>query len=231
MPFSFSFSLEPLLTAGLVLASAGQIECSVPKAPEIKIIPDFGAVRYDYSQSEKALTARSRSERPDRVSPYGEGVKTVTHGLREDKPQVRTEVSIGIAEYPDYGIGCFWYDSVTVTIKMFPTIYIAREVGDGVCKDAVLSHEHKHVELDRLVMNKYAHEIGAAVKKAVDGAGAMGPFDMAQQGRIQKGLSGKIRQAVKSRDLALQEEMKELQGKVDSPAEYKRISRICQERR
>lgn len=219
-------SIEPLVFAGLVFASAADIECKVPKAPFIDIAPDFGEIRYDYTQSEKTLTAKGS----DTVNPYDEGVKTVTHGLREDKPVVKTEVKIGIGEYKSLGVGCFWYDSVRVEIKMSPTIYIAKEVEDGVCKEAVLEHEHKHVKLDRLIMNKYAYEIGHAVRQAVDNAGAMGPYTIkgAQDiEEMQQMMIDNIHHAVSSKDIDLHKQITALQGAVDSKSEYMRISQIC----
>src|ERR1035437_9319823 len=90
----------PAVTGLLMLASAGgDIQCAVPKAPEISVIPVSREIQYDFSVSSRELSR----QKTDTSSPYPAGADTATGGLRVDQPVVAIEVSSGNAEYPSLG--------------------------------------------------------------------------------------------------------------------------------
>ncbi|HEY8191190.1 MAG TPA: hypothetical protein VIG74_02105, partial [Alphaproteobacteria bacterium] len=165
--------LDIIATAGLLtLAAAGGMPaCTVPKAPTISINAISQPIRYDYSKSEAQLSAMKN----DTINPYAPGTDTATGGLRQDKPELSMNVRVGYRGVPG-GPTCFWYDTVTVEIKLKPVIYIARENQSGACGAAILEHEKKHVAVDHRVTNSFVAAVGEVVRKAVNEAGGLGPY-------------------------------------------------------
>lgn len=217
-----------LTAAGLLVLAGNVVQCNVPQAPFISINPTSAPIQYDYTLSSKELGVF----KSDTISPYAPGADTTTGGLRHDRPAMHTEVTWGVRKYPDRQIACLWYEKITIDIALEPKIYIAKEEKrNPACRDAIMDHELKHVSVDREVINRYAAEIGQAVKQAVDGAGAMGPYKYEDLADIQARLVDHVKAAVDSRKLMLYQEMSRLQGQVDSLEEYERVSKICRKGR
>lgn len=204
---------------------SGRVTCSVPKAPLIQVLPKTKDIVYDYSQTTKQLTAR-RTTSP---GPYGSNIDTATGGLRADQISTTSNIKMGTLTYQVQNAGCIWYDEVTVNINLNPVIYVAKEYQKEPCKGAILKHELRHVEVDRFVVNKYAQEIGTAIQTAVNKAGAVGPFAVADMSRQQDQLIKQVQTAIKSQEHLLHQEMRTLQSQVDSLEEYDRISKICKD--
>lgn len=207
------------------IRSAADVKCHVPKAPVIQVLPQTANIRYDFNQTTKELTAQGSNT----VNPYGGNVDTTTGGLRADAVKMKSNVKMGTLTYPSLGVGCVWYDSVTVNINLNPVIFVAKEYQQEPCRSAILEHETKHVTVDRIVMNKYAAEVGIAVQKAVNDAGAMGPFNVNEMPGHQERLIEHIQSAIKSKELSLEKEMRRQQAGVDTLDEYGRVSKICKD--
>lgn len=217
------FGLGPLGAAGIAVLAAGGVECSVPKPPEIIVTPSTAPIQYEFSLTSEELGRFQTNT----VNPYAPGTDTATGGLRHDRPRVTTRVAWGVREYRQYGAACLWYDKITVEIALSPKIYIADDMEGEDCREAIMEHEEEHVSVDRDVINSYAQAIGLSVKNAVDGAGAMGPYNLSQIEDIRGGLVKHIETAVESRSFYMYQEMTRRQSEVDSLEEYKRISDIC----
>lgn len=218
--------LETLATAGWLIL-AGNMVCTVPRAPDIRVNPVSAQIQYEYNLT----SAQLDSFKTDTINPYAPGTDTSTGGLRHDRPAVKTEVRWGVQHDSARQVACLWYERIDITIELQPKIYIAREKQkDRACREAIEQHELKHVTVDREVINRYARDIGNAVKMAVDGAGAMGPFPYNDLEEVQKRLVEHVRAAVDSRKLLLYQDMARQQAAVDSLEEYERVSKICAEK-
>ena len=202
---------------------ANNIQCSVPRAPLISVVPTTDDIVYDFSQS----TADLSRQKSQTVSPYAPGVDTATGGLRVDHPEIRLEVHWGYAQYTPEQVVCMWYDHVNVTIALKPHIFVARDFGAGPCRDAILTHERRHVEVDHQIVNHYSETIGDAIKAAVDAAGPLGPYPVSQLDEIGKVMVAHVHAALDTQDVMMQEDERKLQTQVDSLDEYQRISNIC----
>lgn len=215
--------LEMAASGLMVLANAAPLQCAVNRPPVVRVTPVSDPVRYDFSRSEKELTAL----RTDTVNPYAPGTETVTEGLRYDRPVIRTSVRQSTITYPDRGIFCMTFAEIDINIQLSPVIYIARENAAGACRDAVLGHEQKHVKVDREIMNEYAGRIGQAVMAAVNEIGTVGPMNVGQEATAQSSMNEHIESAIRSQELPLYQDMRRRQAEVDSLQEYERVSAIC----
>lgn len=211
------------MAATTFLLVANPLQCMVPKAPVININPVTEKVRYDYSKKSAELSAMKN----DTVSPYAPGVDISTGGLRKDAPQTQLSISWGYREYPRLNAICLWYDKIDIKVTLSPVVYIAKEYNKRGCKEKILKHEMRHVNVDHIVVNEYAQELGVAVQNAVNSAGALGPYPTSQLDKARDSIKRHVEKAVESKSAMLSNRMRELQREVDSLEEYERISKHC----
>lgn len=215
------------LHTALVLTGGGRgtsFVCKLPKAPEIKVDLVTDEIKYDFSQSAAALSAiqSGGGANTARANP-----DAVSGGLREDKPEVRSQLSWAVRYEENTKVGCMWFDEISITVHLRPKIYVAREFNQGQCREQILAHEQKHIAVDRKVMNQFALSMGNAVQGAVNRTGPMGPFNMRDIDTIKARSSRTIESTIAAQSNLMQQQMRQLQGQVDSPAEYKRVSSFC----
>lgn len=217
--------LEAIAKTGLLVLASSAVECVVPEAPQITVSPASAPIAYEYNLSGLELDKLKSNT----VNPYAPDTDTTTGGLRQDKPEIRTEITWGSRHYPDRDVVCMWYKTVKVSINLNPKIYIASENKDSpACREAIRGHELKHVELDRKIINQYAKDIGESVKDAVDRIGAMGPYNSHQQEDVKEKLIQHIETAVDSHRFLLYQDMSKRQATIDSYDEYQRVNAICE---
>lgn len=220
------FGLDMAAGAGfLMLASTGLPGCGMAKAPHISINPVTKDVKYNFDVSTVDLT----KIKTDTVNPYGANVDTTTGGLRHDKPELKAEVMMGTTTYSN-GMACLWYETVNVTITLQPQIYVAKEFNKGACRDEILKHELRHVQVDREVINRHSQQIGKAIQAVVNFTGVKGPMPKEKLVSEQQRLMRQVSNAVKAYQPTLEKDMRHHQGMVDTRVEYDRIGKICDER-
>ncbi len=218
------FGLEGV-AAGLLYMNAAAIECKRQPMPPVRITPSKSAVLYDNTKSQNEL---DRME-IDTVNPYGNSHKTHVGGLMSGEIRVEHQIGFVQEQYEALGQSCLHYDSVNVTMVINPTIYIARETKPGTCRyNAILEHENKHVEADRIVVNKYAKRIGEAISFALNKYGVtFGPFDVARIPAVQAKLQDYVNGIVKAEVNAMNTERMKMQQAIDSLEEYERVRKLC----
>jgi hypothetical protein len=221
------FGLDLTIAGSLLIMAGNTVACTVPRPPNIIVNPVTNAIQYEYMMTSEELNKYTTST----VSPYAPNVDSTTGGLRHDRPKITTEIQWGRMDDSSRGLSCLWYDTIRVTIELSPKIYIARDKQFRRCKQEIIDHEVRHVDVDRQVINKYSQAIGLAVKNAVDKVGAMGPYNQHEIEHIQNNLVSHIHAAINSQKLLLFQEMSREQAKVDSLEEYERISRKCSGKR
>lgn len=218
------FGIDVLTLGSLaVLSAASPQKCELPQSPRIVVTPRTDDIKYHMNMSSAQLSRK----KSDTVSPYAAGTDSTTGGLRVDKPKISMDIRWKISQNKRTGKACIWYDRIDIDIHLRPEIYIAQDFSYSPCKEAIIEHELKHVTVDRKVMNKYAREIGNALRQAVDRVGAIGPYDASAVEATQTKMGEYIQATVNSFQGRLNSEMDARQQKVDSLQEYERISKIC----
>ena len=213
------------LAMALAASPAGHsLDCIMPKAPQVSVKVITADIRYDFSKSSRDLSLL----KGDSVSPYAPGSDVVSGGLREDHPSINTQMEWEVEIDQRRNVACMWYQKITVQIRLEPKIYVAREFNNGPCRDAVLQHEHKHVDMDRIVLNKFAADTGQAVQKAVDSTGVLGPFNYSDVEQVKDRASRQIEAVMDARRAQMEKDMAARQSQIDSLAEYERVSQFCQ---
>lgn len=205
-------------------ASRGAVWCKTDQAPTIKVGAETKPIRYDFSKSEKDLN----HFKVDTVSPYAKNVITDVGGLMQGG--IELSQSIRLNTMTNYGTRetCVIYDSVTVTLKIDPTIFIAREFPRGSCKhNAIMAHEHRHIAIDQEIVNKYARLIADALKADINRAPLAGPVPMVEVARVQKEMQMRQQGVVKTLAAQMDHERSKRQQALDNIQEYEQVNKLC----
>lgn len=224
-----------LLAAGFVVGAspamaAGGIKCAVPSAPRVTVNARTADIVYDYSKNSAQLKAISR-EKGSTPNPLHDAPDTYVNGLRSDKPKTNTEVTVsGVTETFNGKPTrvCLWYDKVDLNIDLQPVIYLAKERNvPGKCREEILIHERRHVQVDREVMNQLAQDAGRSIQNAVNNAGAQGPYPAVNTEAVRDKMAKQIHAIVDQHVAQMTKILERRQAQVDTAEEYARISAIC----
>lgn len=213
----------PLVAANIWMA-ADVVQCRMDSAPKLHVRPVAAPVRYDHSLSVERLTA----DGSDTISPYARHQQTLTQGKTETYIGVETKITFGGGTYQTLGLGCLWYDRIEVTIKLTPTIFMAKELQRNSCAyREVMKHERKHVQVDRDIVNKYAAKIGQALQHSVNNAGPRGPYPVERLEALQNDMQDYVMSVIKTQQSLMDEERFRKQQAVDTLEEYQRVQNAC----
>lgn len=218
--------LELILASHLLInaSSGGLGACPVQKSARVDVRWRSEPIKYDFSQS----TADLASNHIDSENPYGTHVATDVGGLMSGKVQYKSSVEISSLRYPASQVTCLWIDKVVVDIVIDPTVLVANEHPKGSCEYvAVLEHEHKHVALDRKVVQDYLDPTRAAASAAVQKVGVVGPKPDADAETYKKKMSDYVQAALKVVMDKMYAERTARQKMLDSKEEYDRVSAQC----
>lgn len=217
------FGLDLVTVGSLFILASNSIQCTVREAPQIVINPVTHDILYNFDYS----SAQLNRVQSDTKSPYAPEIDATTGGFRYDSPKIETSIRWKIMEYSHSGATCMWYDTIAVDITMQPQIFISRDYKSKTCRDAILRHEEKHVQVDRVVMNRHARKLGQALRKTVRDVGALGPFNKKNLEKMQKVMVTHVEKTIKTQEALLAKSMEKEQARIDSLHEYETISKIC----
>ena len=212
------------LAAGLLNLSADVVKCTPPRAPAIYVKPMALPTKYNHRSTVAELSNRGT----DTISPYPKHAITKTGGITSSQIEMRTQMQFQLENYETLGIGCVYFDRVEVTLKLDPTVYVARDYSKRSCHyREVLKHEKKHVTIDKQILNKYARKIGEALRLSVNNVPGRGPYPLSHLPKIQQDMQEYVASVVKTQQSLMEEERFRAQQGVDSLDEYERIRLAC----
>lgn len=217
--------LEYVMAGYLHLAAAGDITCQLRKSPEITVAASDTTLKINNSKSKKELNTFDI----DTVSPYGNNIPSHVGGLMSGELKTTSNASVMSESYPALNATCLSINKITVKINIDPTIYIAKEYKPGTCMyNAIMGHERKHVQTDRMIVNKYIKLIGDALDKyykAIDYKYGPIPTQLSKEG--QEKLVGPANKIVSEYARRMNDERRKVQQGIDSLEEYERVNNAC----
>ena len=218
------FGIDPITLSSLLIL-AGNVTCPVHEPTKINIIPRTEKVKYDSRQSLKQI----QNYTTDTVDPYSFHGTTITQAFMRGRVVMEHKIKFEQVTNAKAGYGCMWYKDITVEIKIDPTIVIAKEIyADRCMRKSVLTHELKHVKVDRLIVNKYARLIGNKLLKELKSRGfTAGPMRIDQMQKVSAKMSHVVGQILKLEYQKLGIDRQELQRDVDNLEEYKSVDNQC----
>lgn len=210
--------------AAWATADANGAWCKASRAPRVHIDTSTDQISWDFTKSEKQLNKFEI----DTVNPYGSNVITDVGGLMQGGIELKESMRLSTLTHKGLNQICYWYDTITVSLHIKPTIFIAKEFPRNTCRhNAIKQHELTHVKVDREIVNKYASLIGKAMQQELDRQFVYGPYMVSQSGQVEAYLKGRIENILKSYSKKMDEERKTRQQAVDSLKEYERVNNLC----
>lgn len=220
-----------VLLAGLLFVTSANAQsrpgwCQPDQRPKINIRPKSRDVEYDFSKS----IAQINRKKIDTKSPYSDDVISRAGGLMSGGIRTNHRFKIATKTQRRRNLACAWFDTITVRITIEPTIYVAREFDKGSCpRRAILEHEHKHISVDRKIVDKYAKQIGHAVKDYVDSNRVYGPVRASRLKNLQQRMSDHLSRVISQIGRRMERERNRRQQGIDTRQEYKRVREQCRE--
>jgi hypothetical protein len=96
---------------------------------------------------------------------------------------------------------------------------------------AIMEHEKKHIQVDRMIVNKYTNIIIQGLDKALKKIGyTHGPFRKAQLKEKQEMIQQYSQDIVRNYSEQMSKERRKLQQDVDNLQEYERVQAQCRGR-
>lgn len=199
--------------------------CQMPGPTQINVIPTTKDIKYDYSKSLQAI----QSVETDTRNPYGLHSLTVTQGFMKGQVKFEPSVTLDYKIVPKSNTACLWYKDISLNIEITPTIVIGREVGQDRCmRAAVIEHEHKHVKVDREIVNKYARRMGEKIYERLSQQGFIfGPVASKSAEDVANFMHDSVHDVLKEEYRIMEHERAAAQQAVDSRAEYDRVAKLC----
>lgn len=218
------FAITVLALLPLQAKAADKNWCVPKNPPSINIRTSTDQVSYNFTLSEKHLDKFSVST----VNPYGNNVITDVGGLMKGGIESQQQMTFGTTTNPRTNEICYWHNTMDIYIHIKPTIYVASKFPRGTCMhNAILAHEHKHVVVDREIVNKYAALIGNALRSDITQYRTYGPVPLSQKSALESQLKQRMQSIFTSYTTQMSAERKARQQEVDSLSEYERVNHLC----
>jgi hypothetical protein len=185
---------------------------TVPSSPKI-----------DSTRSLLAIRAMAHNEDPGKFSSasHETPVGLTAASLRFDSSyQITSRVS------PRTGRVCAQISSFDLTFGFDNTIvYLARELPYGSCSyQTVMKHEYQHVQIDQNIVQFFGNRFHGLIDQAIKDIGVV---DAASATEAEDHIRSTIKAYMKDLSYNLASMRTQEQGKIDTPEEYKRLSKSC----
>lgn len=219
------WGIDPLTATSLLVLAASQPVCAPPQPVQIKVSPRTDEVQVVTQYSLGDL----QSVKTDTINPHSFGGTSYTQGFMKGAISVRPSVKLNYTQDKRTGAVCLYYEAINIDIAISPQIYIAREVHEDSCMGrATLEHEMKHVNTDRMIVNKYAGIMGRKIYEGLTARGlAAGPIPSDQVKETAERMQKTVFQLLELEYKRMELDRADAQGAVDSIEEYDRVDALC----
>jgi hypothetical protein len=194
--------------------------CQVTFEPRVVVSTVYDPVVFDYRHSIRQIEAIKASLKPGQAI---ENAHTVGLFTAETMVEMQTDMRIlgrdGVAE-------CAQVERIAVTFGFRrSTLYVASNFPRNSCGFAEIhAHEERHMSVDQEMLEHYPARIRHYLLKAARQAGGvLAPTKDEAAAALDRYMTN----AFQSVSEFIGSERSRLQGLVDSPAEYARVSRAC----
>jgi hypothetical protein len=167
---------------------------------------------------------------PARTSAYPSDAVTHTYGLTRNPLEFLVESQIGISINQTSHKRCYWYDSVTLTLRLKPEIFMGREIKPGSCYfNAVLKHELQHADIERKLLQDYQPIITKTITDFIQKTGFIRNIDEGHDEQVYAHL----KQAMSSQIDLIHSYMEPVRGarqaEIDTVASYEATAAPCRQ--
>lgn len=162
------------------------------------------------------------------VSPYGDSKDVHVNGLMRGAISVGTQSAVAWQHSNNQNDNCFWFDQIEVTLRLNPTIYIAREIPYNSCLyKEVMAHEFQHFNTDFQVAKDYQAIFDRELNRMARELGVIGPYTRDMGMRPKEELLKRLDALVTQISAHMKEDRLLRQARIDTREEYDRIAQAC----
>ncbi len=203
-----------------------EVVCSIPadQRPSLRVNLEIAQPSVDYTKTRAQLKQFDINS----ISPYGNGPNVHVNGLTRGAVGFETKTGLHWIRYQKLDRNCFWYAHVDITVKLKPTVYLAREIqSDNCLYREVLNHEYKHVDTDNRLAQDYQLILQDEIERFIQQTPAIGPYTIAEKQKAQDWLISRLDYTVKAVFQRLNADRLKRQALIDTRQEYERVAHLC----
>lgn len=200
-------------------------QCAQPqKAPSIVVHIQVREPVVDHNLTREKL----KQFQVATVSPYADSNNVHVNGIMRGSISLETQSAIAWQYTTGGNDNCFWFDQIEVTLRLNPTIYIAREIPYSSCLyKEVMGHEYKHFETDVRIAKDYQAILDAELARMTRDTGVVGPFTREAGSRPKEDLMRKLDQTIAGISERMKHDRLHRQALIDTREEYDRVAAAC----
>ena len=215
-----------ILTASLFLnffsIKSWAYDCSeYAGVPEITFSTSYGRLRYDFSKTNKNITAIARRHNIIETGLFAQGLALVN-------VKFNLELMTITADRGDYDI-CVVPRRLNVFIGFNdPVIYISKELTPDSCEyNVVLRHEQTHQQINKASLDYFIPLFQDAVEKIAASIPPQHVTTLSDVSTATDELTAQYERKIKPLIAVFRDELLTEQGKLDNTANYEHENRLC----
>lgn len=207
----------------LVPGIAHAIDCNQNAPVKVTLQRAEDPIQYDFNQNRAALNQIGA----EILASSGPAGATHVGGLTNGTISSNMSTQLQTLTSSD-GVACIWISEVIIRLQYHPIVYVSREFAPGTCHHAaVLQHEHKHVSVDRTLLNMFAPELQNAIQKVAQQKGKAGPIQKIQLESVSRVIQKSVEDELNRMMDNLSTVRQARQAQIDTPQEYMRVQKLC----
>lgn len=225
MPF---FTVPDIATL-TVLASAGL--CPNVPPPNIDVIATRQPTRINQDLSKAELqNLRKDTELPHQMMNLSH---VETGGVLYSEIQIQHDAGFGTVPgntIDTVNQSCVRYENIRITFSLNPEIFIASDYAPDSCwYREIREHEESHIDMDEIIMMKYAKRVDDGMKLAFSSPADFiaGPVDPKKTAPLESKMGEDLVAMVKAMTVEMAAERQDKQQGVDSLGGYAYIMNSC----
>ena len=150
-------------------------------------------------------------------------------GVTLAEHEFKMDYQIGGLEHPNGDGFCIWVDSVDVSFSYAQmNVYVSSQYPEGSCPyRVILNHENQHVAIDKRVLDKYRARIERALKRSRSIPTKAHPMSVISMNNGKAVIADRLNRIVDPILAAYKKEIIRENGKIDTPASYRRTQALC----
>lgn len=213
-------TLWSILLVTVISVPALAQECPPYSEPEINIIKIYDPPRYDNS-----LNINSIHEMAKGISYKSSSPNELPVGLTLSTQKLDTSFEISAQTSPN-GAVCAQITALEIRYGFADTIvYTARDLADSSCgTQEVMDHEQKHVAVDIITIEENLPKLRVIAAGIVNRLGVIKASSVEEANNY---FNNAINQQMNELSSGFSVTHDQMQAKVDTPEEYKRLSAAC----
>ena len=218
------------LSAAKLFILAGLSTCPQGASPKIdvNIVPKDNPYITNLSAADLTNGFDSKTRTEKTLGEQASEAKWMTGGLASRTLSSQVSGTFNILENRKSGQACMSFKTLTYTLTHEATIYVAADYKNLGCRySQTMAHERRHVQFDRLALNRGVPELKRVLSAYARNTGPQGPYAKEHvQQEMQRLFDGAFQAALPVIE-NIKQDMAQSHARIDNYDNYKKESALC----